>query len=483
MTISQASVVQEYKTCVPDTSGSPGSFNREELYKLKELWQHILDFLDNNKETELQVNSTLLQRRPASDFSELGQHQPSDDLTDADEYEELTRNAWRLVNKGESSLRKLSILSSKKSKPSGKDKQLIRLVTETTQDHIDRKMGHHVPLLPEDYFPSFQHKSKTTRNLIDVFWTIASAKQHPDIWIHRFLRSSNWDVSKALKSIQDVLKWRAAEAIDQLNWEGEVNLGLNELRLGISEIIGHDRLGCPLMYVKVRKIMLRNQQEHAFKRYLVHQFETLQHVTRKHQRISMLYDFTGFSMENTPLHLVRFLIELGVKQYAECTSILVLLVDSWLFENFWNLVKGFLDANLSARIVFAKTIEQVLTFVDKEQLPEELNGYNEFKAGFKLPKINENSPMFDTVKREQAEQEWRRRVAEFDSATRKWYRHFTDDICDHYAAERDKAALALDKAERELGKYTRACNSYTRLGLVDTDGCLRLPQNTNPLHK
>ncbi|KAJ2849679.1 phosphatidylinositol transfer protein csr1 [Coemansia brasiliensis] len=480
MVISQESVVQEYKACVPDTSGSPGSFSREELHKLMKLWQCILDFLDNNQTTELQVNSSLLQHISMSNFSNLAQHQPSDELSDTDEYEEQTRKAWRLINKSESGLRKLGIISSKKNKSSDGDKQLIRLVTETTQDYLNRKMGHHVPLLPEDYFPSFRHKCKETRNLVDVFWSIASAKQHPDIWVHRFLRSNNWDVSKALKSIQDVLKWRASEAVDQLNWEGEVKLGLNELRLGILEIVGHDRLGCPLMYVRVRKIMLRNNQEHVFKRYLVHQFETLQYVTRRHQRVSMLYDFTGFSMENTPFHLVRFLIELGIKQYAECTSILILLVDSWLFENFWNLVKGFLDANLSARIVFAKTIDQVLTFVDKEQLPEELNGYNEFKAGFKLPKVNENSLMFDTVKREQAEKEWRRRVADFDSATRKWYNHFTDDICDHYAAERDKAALALDKAERELGKYTRACNSYRRLGLVDADGCLRLPQSTLP---
>ncbi|KAJ2162447.1 phosphatidylinositol transfer protein csr1 [Coemansia sp. RSA 552] len=472
MTISQASVIDEYVTRTPDTCGCLGHLTASEEAKLAQLWRLILEYLDTSGSTQIPVTGELLTRsRPDTSWKDLDDS-GSEDNDDFD-FEEMTRRAWEFT-KGDSGKRKLNFLG-RRPKASREQRQLERHVRETTQQYMDRKAkGKSIQLIPPSYIPSFKHPSTETRNLRDVFWAAASIKQHPDIWIHRFLRANSWDPAKAFVAVKSLVEWRTSENLDQLNWEGEVTMGLDELRLGLMQLIGHDRLGNPLVYSRVRRIMPRANSLHVLKRYLVYQFEALQHVTRSGQRIAMLFDFTGFSMDNTPLGMVIFMVTMGIKQYAESSSVLILLVDSWLFSNFWSLVRPFLDANLSARIVFAKTADEVRVFVDQSQLPEELGGSNTFAAKFSLPTNDENVRLFDRGGRRAAEHEWRQRVDEFEAATCHWCSSMANG--DGKLAEiRDQAASNLDHAERSLSRFTRARNTFDRLGLVGPDGCLQLP--------
>ncbi|KAJ2553869.1 phosphatidylinositol transfer protein csr1 [Coemansia sp. RSA 1878] len=464
MTITQASVIQEYKTRTHNTDESPGYFTTDELQKLANLWSLIIDYLAANKDKQITVNSELLER-VKNTWPDLRQ----DETIDMQDNEQVTRRAWKFT-KGESTVRKLGLLNRK---PVDHERQLLeRHVCETTQEYVDRVSGHHVPLLPTSYFPSFKYPDNATRNWRDVFWAIASAKQHPDIWVHRYLRANGWDTNKAFVCIQSVIEWRAAQALDQINWEGDICLGFDEQRLGILQLVGHDKLGFPLTYFRVCRIMPRANQSFVFKRYLIHQFETIQHITRSHSRITMLCDFTGFSMDNTPFNIVHFLVTLGTKHYAESTSVLILLVDSWLFANFWSLIRPFLDASLSARIVFAKTMNDVLVFIDKSQVPEELGGLNKIDM-MKVPEVNDNCKLFDEKRRQMAEIEWREKVEKFEEATRIWCTRFNGDKSDTYSDVRDNAAHELDRAECHLGQFTRARTQYARLNMVDSNGQLR----------
>ncbi|KAJ2235277.1 phosphatidylinositol transfer protein csr1 [Coemansia sp. RSA 485] len=480
MVVSQASVLNEYKTRTPSTESSPGHFSADEQRRLAKLWQQLLQYLDENKQTSIRVTNELLQRG-IHDWSTLQASDYPNPETDADQ-EALTRSAWEQFTKGDTGLRRMSLFTRKQSLT---HEQLVldRYVSETVWQHIDRMAGRHVSLLPDSYFPSFAHRDANTRNVRDVFWATVSVKCHPDIWVHRYLRASGWDVGKALAMIKSVIEWRAEEAVDRVNYEGDVGLGLDEMRLGMSQLVGKDRLGHPLMYVRVRRIMPRAAEGFAFKRYLVAQFDALQNVNRGNQRITMLYDFTGFTMDNTPLAMVQFMVSLGLRPYAEASSVLILLVDSWLFSNLWSLVRPFLDVNLGARIIFAKDISNVRVFVDDDQLPVELGGKNTFAAKYVLPEESENKKMFDMDGRRKAEDCWRERIAEFEKSTRKWADMVVDatdaDAVDPELAStvrRTDAARDLGAAELELRKFVRSKNIFERLGMVDSNGSLQLPE-------
>ncbi|KAI7834540.1 CRAL-TRIO domain-containing protein [Kickxella alabastrina] len=419
MSISQASVIQDYANRTPGTDGCPGHFTAGEQRKLGRLWTLLLKYLDEVKDKNVKVVGEFLQKID-HDWSTL---KPDESPNPTEDPEALTKK--------------------------------------------------HVQIVPDEYIPSFAHPDKETRNLRDVFWEAVTIKVHPDIWVHRFLRSSGWDVDKAFAMIKGVIDWRATEAVDVINRNGELGIGLDELRLGLSQLVGRDRLGFPLLYVRVRRIMPRANEGFVFKRYLVMLFEAMQIITRNYGRVTMLYDFTGFTMDNTPLSMVQFMVLLGMKQYAEVSSVLILMVDSWLFINSWNLIRPFLDTNLSARIVFAKTAED---------LPIELGGKNSYKPSFVLPKEGENKMMFDTEGRRAAENEWRARISNFETATKLWSEQIMSirdvDVVDPQfpcTAKRDDAAKILGDAELELSKFTRSRNNFERLGFVGSDGCLQMP--------
>ncbi|KAJ1966038.1 phosphatidylinositol transfer protein csr1 [Dipsacomyces acuminosporus] len=474
MPISQASILQEYASRIHPTEERFGYLTAEEQRKVAKLWSLLLGYLDSVKGKPVRVVGELLQRVDR-DWSALSAHEGLSD----EEPEEVTRRAWRL-SKSDSGIRRFGIRS-KKPKMTREDLALDRHVNETTQQYVDRVSRRRTPLIPETFLPSFEHVDTETRDLGDTFWRVVSSKVHPDIWIHRYLRVSSWDVDRAFAAIKSVVEWRAAEAVDLLNFQGEVETGYDELRLGISRLVGRDRLGFPLMYVKVRSIMPRPNESFVHKRLLITAFEALQAVTRTYCRVTMLYDFTGFCMDNTPLYLVHFMVLLGLRQYADTTSVLLLLVDNWLFSNFWNLVRPFLDANLSSRIIFVKNVEEVKKFIDEDQIPAELGGKNTFALDYVPPKEGENAPMFDTEGRRAAEKEWRKNVAAFAEATAEWCSQLaasnnsTADRKDPVAARRDAAAADLSTSELSLSRFTRARNIFERRNCVDDAGCLIVP--------
>ncbi|KAJ1812741.1 phosphatidylinositol transfer protein csr1 [Coemansia sp. RSA 2598] len=479
MVVSQASVLNEYKTRTRSKESVPGSFSADEQRKIAKLWLLLLKYLEENKDKSIKVNGELF-KKTEHDWTSL---KPSDYPAPKNEEEEeaLTRAAWEQFTKGDSGIRRMGFRL-RKQQLTHEQLVLDRYVSETTWQYIDRVAGRHVPLIPDKFFPSFAHPDTDTRNIRDVFWATVSTKNHPDIWVHRYLRSSGWDVGKALAAIKGVIEWRSTEEVDRVNFEGDVGLGLDEMRLGMSRLIGKDRLGYPLMYVRVRRIMPRANEGFAFKRYLVALFDTMQNVNRENERATMLYDFTGFCIDNTPLAMLQFMITLGMKPYAEASSVLILLVDNWLFNNLWNLVRPFLDANLGARIIFAKNIEEVKQFIDEDQLPVELGGKNAFAVNYKFPEDGENKKMFDMDGRRAAETNWRSRIAELEKATKEWADTVADatdsDVVDPELAStvcRNAAARSLSSAELELSKFVRSRNLFERLGMVNENGCLQLP--------
>ncbi|KAJ2911273.1 phosphatidylinositol transfer protein csr1 [Coemansia aciculifera] len=467
--------MNEYATKQPSLCGVPGHFTEEEQRKMAKLWTMLLSYFEQVKDKPVKVVGEYLQTI-SRDWSDLD---ASDNFKDED-LETLTRRAWQFT-KGESGMKRFGI-GSRKGKLTREELALDRHVNETTQQYVNRINGRNVVLMPDNFFPSFAHPSTDTRDIRDTFWSTVSIKQHPDYWVHRYMRSAGWDVDRAFAMIKSIVEWRAAESIDKIIHEGDVHSGHDELRLCLSQLVGRDRLGYPLTFVRVRRIMPRANEGFVFKRYLLNQFEAVQAVTRRHGRVTMLYDFTGFSMDNTPFVMVQFMIFLGRKVYADSSSVLILLVDSWLFTNFWNLIRPFLDANLSARIIFVKDVDEVRHFIDDDQLPIELGGKNAFGAPFKLPEEGENTKMFDLDGRKEAEVEWRRRVADFEDITRKWCAciasssRSTEEL-DTLAAQRDKAGRLVEQGELALNKFTRSRNNFERLGLVDADGCLVLPSD------
>jgi hypothetical protein len=118
---------------------------------------------------------------------------------------------------------------------------------------------------------------------------------HPDAMLLRFLRARKWDVPKAFAMMMDAIVWRVKEmhVDDDVMAKGELHAlkqtqntsstsdqkagkdFLSQMRMGKSYVHGVDKVGRPIVVVRVRLHKPGAQTEESLERYIVHVIESV----------------------------------------------------------------------------------------------------------------------------------------------------------------------------------------------------------------
>jgi hypothetical protein len=117
---------------------------------------------------------------------------------------------------------------------------------------------------------------------------------HPDSMMLRFLRARKWDVPRAFAMMMDAIVWRVKEmhVDDDVMAKGELHAlkqerssnavekkagkdFLSQMRMGKSYVHGTDKLGRPIVVIRVRLHKPGAQSEEALERYIVHVIESV----------------------------------------------------------------------------------------------------------------------------------------------------------------------------------------------------------------
>jgi hypothetical protein len=159
---------------------------------------------------------------------------------------------------------------------------------------------------------------------------------HPDAMMLRFLRARKWDVPRAFAMMMEAIVWRVKEmhVDDDVMAKGELHAlkqtqntsnvsekkagtdFLSQMRMGKSYVHGVDRVGRPIVVVRVRLHKPGAQTEESLERYIVHVIESVRltmsspvetAVSRvpleaacdnTDIRQAVLFDMTGFGLSN-----------------------------------------------------------------------------------------------------------------------------------------------------------------------------------------
>jgi hypothetical protein len=117
---------------------------------------------------------------------------------------------------------------------------------------------------------------------------------HPDAMLLRFLRARKWDVPRAFAMMMDAIVWRVKEmhVDDEIMAKGELHAlkqerssnaaekkagkdFLAQMRMGKSYVHGTDKVGRPIVVIRVRLHKPGAQSEEALERYIVHVIESV----------------------------------------------------------------------------------------------------------------------------------------------------------------------------------------------------------------
>ncbi|KAH8547884.1 CRAL-TRIO domain-containing protein [Umbelopsis sp. PMI_123] len=331
-------------------------------------------------------------------------------------------------------------------------------------------------------------KSVSGKHLKDACWS-AIGVDNPDALLLRFLRARKWDVDNALTMLSAALRWRIEERVDEIIHLGEAGLReelerldpgasqkwLDQFSSGKSFLGGPDKGGRPVCYINVKLHNKEAQSLEIMKCFTILTMETGRLlVAQPVETTCMVFNMADFTLANMDFDFVKFLVTCFEAYYPESLGVCLIHKAPWVFSAVWSMIQPILDPVVATKIHFTKTDEDILEYIDKENLPEILNGTASHSGKYDAPPATsvvdaaKEFPEFAVIK------------DKYEAATREWAASSGSSM-----EGRKDLALEYRLARLKIENEARAKTHYHRVGMINVDdGRIRVNyQNENSVEE
>ncbi|CAI7625097.1 unnamed protein product [Penicillium bialowiezense] len=317
---------------------------------------------------------------------------------------------------------------------------------------------------------------------------------HPDAMMLRFLRARKWDVPKAFAMMMEAIVWRVKEmhVDDDVMAKGELHAlkqtknksstseqkagtdFLSQMRMGKSYVHGVDRVGRPIVVVRVRLHKPGAQTEESLERYIVHVIESVRlTLASPVETAAVLFDMTGFGLSNMEYPPVKFILKCFEANYPESLGIMLIHNAPWVFSGIWRLIRGWMDPEIAAKVQFTNSVSDLEKFIPKDQIVKEMGGAEDWSYQYIEPTEDENSRMDDTTTRDALRSERLSIGDEFLGATSTWIEATKSKDASKIQSsesERDYLVERLRVNHWRLDPYVRARLCLDRMNVIQDGG-------------
>jgi len=208
--------------------------------------------------------------------------------------------------------------------------------------------------------------------------TMEENGENMDALLLRYLRARNFNLELSLKLFTDSLVWR--RDFQKTGVESILEESIqHELATGKCFYHGFDKQQRPIVYVKVRLHIKRESDAEELKRYCVYIFEKVRKRLKAPVETScLIFDMSGFSLANLDYEFISFMFDLFATKYPESLGVCLLLNAPWVFTPVWAVVRPWIDAKTSAKVLFVNT-SQLLDYIEPHELLKEFGGTCEYE--------------------------------------------------------------------------------------------------------
>ncbi|XP_013405632.1 motile sperm domain-containing protein 2 [Lingula anatina] len=239
----------------------------------------------------------------------------------------------------------------------------------------------------EEFFEKY--KENVDKKLYDE--RDLSKLRSDDLWVRQFLLSRKGVVEDAVVMMDMSLRWRKEWGVNDLKhdsftldfWEG-----------GAVYFHSKDKDGQKILYFDVQQCKKGDQDVMVqVKKFIAYHLE-LSCRKRPGERIVLLMDMSMAGMSNVDLDLLKFLITAFTTNFPALLAYFLIYEMPWLFNAIWKIVKTWLNAEQSKRVIFVKKTG-IQEYINKEELWEHMGGLDTYKYHYIPPTPDEDSPGSD----------------------------------------------------------------------------------------
>ncbi|KAF7131143.1 hypothetical protein CNMCM5793_004193 [Aspergillus hiratsukae] len=327
---------------------------------------------------------------------------------------------------------------------------------------------------------------------------------HPDALFLRFLRARKWDVNKAFVMMLEAILWRMKEfhVDEEVIAKGELHAlkasrdtsnavaakhgkdFLAQMRMGKAYVHGVDKLGRPIVVIRVKIHKPSAQSEEALNQFIIHVIESVRLLlVPPVETAAVVFDMTGFGLSNMEYPPVKFIIKCFEANYPESLGVLLIHNAPWMFSSIWRLIKGWMDPVIVAKVQFTKSIDDLEQFISRDQIVKELGGAEDWTYEYVEPDENENDRMEDTTARDALLAQRASIGDELLNATSRWVTAIKNKDEEETAAakaHRDELIEQLRSNYWQLDPYVRSRNYLDRTGVIKDGGKIDFYPKSQP---
>ncbi|RLL97793.1 hypothetical protein CFD26_107094 [Aspergillus turcosus] len=334
---------------------------------------------------------------------------------------------------------------------------------------------------------------------------LSTARQdHPDALFLRFLRARKWDVPKAFVMMLEAILWRMKEfhVDEEVLAKGELhalkasrdtsnavaaknaNDFLAQMRMGKAYVHGFDKLGRPIVVIRVKLHNPGAQSDETLNQFIIHVIESVRLLlVPPVETAAVVFDMTGFGLSNMEYPAVKFIIKCFEANYPESLGVLLIHNAPWVFSSIWRLIRGWMDPVIVAKVQFTKNIDELEKFISRDQIVKELGGAEDWTYEYVEPDENENDRMEDTTARDALLAQRASIGDELLTATAKWVTAIKNKDEEETAAakaHRDELIEQLRSNYWQIDPYVRSRNYLDRTGVIKDGGKIEFYPKNQP---
>lgn len=195
---------------------------------------------------------------------------------------------------------------------------------------------------------------------------------------------------------------------------------------------------------------------------------------------------------------MKFMIKCFEANYPECLGAVLVHKAPWIFQGLilciveqsppdrltqplgiWKIIKGWLDPVVAGKVHFTNNMKEVEEFIPAKQIPNELDGEENWEYKYVEPVPGENDKMKDVETRDRLQAEREQQYKAFEEATIRWIQNPDGEAGKASKAQREAIATKLRTGYWTLDPYVRARSLYDRIGVIQAGGKIApYPQTT-----